>query len=44
MGLENFICLRKLGNGQFGNVYLIKEKNKSQLYAMKCISKASVVE
>ena len=46
MKLDNFIVLKKLGNGQFGSVYLVKDvKSKDgKKYALKCISKAMVVE
>lgn len=41
--LENLIFIKKLGFGQFGTVYLVKEKgskNKEELFALKCVSKA----
>ena len=34
------ISIKKLGAGQFGNVYLVKNHNDSKLYALKCISKS----
>ena len=33
------IFIKKLGAGQFGNVYLIKNLDDNKLYALKCISK-----
>ncbi|KRX11142.1 Protein kinase-like domain [Pseudocohnilembus persalinus] len=45
--LENLIFIKKLGFGQFGTVYLVKEKgskNKEELFALKCVSKAQVIE
>jgi cGMP-dependent protein kinase len=43
--LEQFICLKKLGEGQFGTVYLVKEsKDSKNVYAVKCIKKRQVVE
>ncbi|EGR27195.1 protein kinase domain protein [Ichthyophthirius multifiliis] len=41
--LQDLCVLQKLGTGQFGNVYLVKNKNNNQLYALKCISKHTVV-
>lgn len=47
----NFKSMKKvaiIGQGTFGSVHLVtlkhKEKNKEQYYALKCMSKASVVE
>ncbi|CAD8190962.1 unnamed protein product [Paramecium octaurelia] len=44
--LEEFISLKKLGQGQFGNVYLVKnpKDNPTHFYALKCISKAQIVD
>ncbi|KAM3131653.1 hypothetical protein pb186bvf_016184 [Paramecium bursaria] len=41
--LEDFVSLKKLGQGQFGNVYLVRNKDQS-FYALKCISKQQIVE
>lgn len=42
--LEQLIYQKKLGEGQFGQVYLVKESKTSQnLYALKCIRKAEVI-
>lgn len=38
--LDNLICIKKLGQGQFGNVYLVRTEQDDKLYALKCISKA----
>lgn len=40
--LENLIFIKKLGFGQFGTVYLVKEKEgkKNELFALKSVSKA----
>lgn len=32
-----------MGEGQFGQVYLIKDRKLSTLYALKCIEKAGIV-
>ncbi|EAR85527.2 CGMP-dependent kinase 5-1 (macronuclear) [Tetrahymena thermophila SB210] len=42
--LEDMISIKKLGFGQFGSVYLVKSKSDSNYYALKCISKAQVIE
>lgn len=42
--LDQFVVLKKLGNGQFGSVYLVKELKSKKTYALKCISKAMVIE
>ena len=36
---EDFIPLRKLGRGSFGDVYLVKEVATKRLFAMKTLSK-----
>lgn len=33
-----------LGFGQFGSVYLVKNKEDDKYYAMKCINKAQILE
>ncbi|KAM3137532.1 hypothetical protein pb186bvf_010322 [Paramecium bursaria] len=42
--LDQMISIRKLGQGQFGNVYLVQNKTDKKLYALKCISKAQIIE
>ncbi|CAD8186439.1 unnamed protein product [Paramecium pentaurelia] len=42
--LDKLICIKKLGQGQFGNVYLVRTNQEDKLYALKCISKAQIVE
>ncbi|KAL4507522.1 hypothetical protein ABPG73_012210 [Tetrahymena malaccensis] len=44
MKLSDLIVIKKLGFGQFGSVFLVKEKGKKKLYGLKCVSKAQVVE
>lgn len=36
---ESFLPVKMLGSGSFGEVYLVKEKKTSKLYAMKVLSK-----
>lgn len=42
--LENLICLQKLGEGQFGQVFLVKERDHPQQFALKAQSKQQIVE
>ena len=42
--LEDLIYYKKLGAGQFGSVYLVREKNHEDFMALKCVSKQQVVE
>ncbi|EGR32104.1 protein kinase domain protein [Ichthyophthirius multifiliis] len=42
--LNNLIYIKKLGAGQFGNVYLVANKTSDQLYALKSVSKAQIVQ
>ena len=39
MNVGDFYVLKKLGQGQFGQVFLVADKNKQNIYALKCISK-----
>ena len=42
-GQENFLPLKKLGSGSFGDVYLVRDKNSGKLYAMKTLSKRKIL-
>ena len=42
--LKDLIFIRKLGEGQFGHVYLVSDKTKDGLYALKAISKYQIIE
>ncbi|CAD8175040.1 unnamed protein product [Paramecium pentaurelia] len=42
--LDDMIHIKKLGQGQFGSVYLCKNKKDGKLYALKCIIKNQIVE
>ncbi len=37
--LNEFEVMKKLGEGQFGNVFLVTDNQKMNFYALKCISK-----
>lgn len=43
IGPSSFICLGLLGKGSFGEVYLVKQKKTSQLYAMKVLDKDRIM-
>lgn len=36
--------MKKLGEGQFGNVLLVTDSSKQNFYALKCISKYETVK
>jgi cGMP-dependent protein kinase len=41
--VEDLIFIKKLGQGQFGSVYLVQHKDETEkAYALKSVSKASV--
>ena len=42
-GQENFLPLKKLGSGSFGDVYLVRDKNSGKLFAMKTLSKRKIL-
>ena len=42
IGPSNFICLALLGQGSFGEVYLVQEKNTLNYYAMKVLDKKRI--
>lgn len=42
--LENLIFIKKLGFGQFGTVYLVQNNQTKELYALKTVSKAQIIE
>jgi len=39
VGPEDFMPLKLLGSGSFGEVYLVREIRTGELYAMKVLSK-----
>jgi len=42
--LDDFETRKILGVGSFGKVYLVKKRDNGKYYAMKSISKASLIE
>jgi cGMP-dependent protein kinase len=42
--LSDLIYIKKLGEGQFGHVFLVKGKTTNEFYALKAISKSQIVE
>jgi len=42
--LEDLISYKKLGFGQFGSVFLVRQKNIPDFFALKSVSKAQVYE
>jgi len=42
--LEDFEVMKKLGEGQFGNVLLVTDQSKQNFYALKCISKQETIK
>ena len=42
VGPSNFICLALLGQGSFGEVYLVQEKNTQNYFAMKVLDKKRI--
>lgn len=43
VGPSNFIPIKLIGSGSFGEVYLVKEKKTSKIYAMKVLSKQRIM-
>lgn len=43
MPLHDLIYIKKLGEGQFGHVYLVKGRETKEYYALKAMSKTQIV-
>ena len=44
VGPSNFVCLALLGQGSFGEVYLVKKKDTDDFYAMKVLDKCRIAK
>ena len=44
IGPSNFVCLALLGQGSFGEVYLVKKKDSDNFYAMKVLDKCRIAK
>lgn len=44
LSLNDLIFIKKLGEGQFGHVFLVKDIKHNKFYALKAISKIQIVE
>lgn len=42
--VEDLYLIKKLGQGQFGWVYLVKHRELDRVFALKSVSKASIIE
>ena len=42
--LKDFLIVKKLGEGQFGVVFLVVHNQTKKPYALKCISKADTIK
>jgi serine/threonine protein kinase len=43
IGPNNFLPIKILGSGSFGEVYLVKERKTGKLFAMKVLSKERIM-
>lgn len=43
VGPQNFLPIKMIGSGSFGEVYLVKERKTSNFYAMKVLSKQRIM-
>ena len=41
--MDQLMVVKRLGEGQFGKVFLVKNKNDNSLYALKCIQKQQII-
>ena len=44
IGPSNFVCLALLGQGSFGEVYLVQKKDSDDFYAMKVLDKCRIAK
>lgn len=43
LSLDNFLVVKNLGHGQFGNVFLVTTEARKDFYALKCIEKTMIL-
>jgi serine/threonine protein kinase len=43
IGIDSFKFYKKIGEGAFGEVYIVKKGKSEQLYALKAIKKQKVI-
>ena len=43
VGLDSFKFYRKIGEGAFGEVYIVKKGKSDRLYALKAIKKQKII-
>lgn len=44
MPLTDLVFIKKLGEGQFGHVFLVKGKETKEYYALKAVSKFQIIQ
>ena len=44
MPLSDLIFVKKLGEGQFGHVFLVRGKDSKEYYALKAVSRSQIVQ
>ena len=44
INITDFMVIKKLGEGQFGHVFLVSDKSKENFYAIKSISKEETLK
>lgn len=44
LSLEDFLVVKKLGEGQFGHVFLVTDPSKERFFALKTISKQDTIK
>ena len=42
--MDDLMLLKRLGEGQFGKVFLLRNKIDNNLYALKCIKKQKIIQ
>ena len=42
--IKDYVRIRKIGQGSYGEIYLARRKNSSKLYAIKALSKLKITK